>query len=63
LCSSQQKVELLKELGCDRVINYKEEDIDEVLSREFPVSFPFDDWTQFTAELFFNDSFLNCFNK
>jgi NADPH-dependent curcumin reductase CurA len=36
LCSSQKKVELLKELGCDRVINYKEENIDEVLSREFP---------------------------
>lgn len=36
LCSTQLKVNLLKDLGCDRVINYKEENIDQVLSREFP---------------------------
>ncbi len=38
--SSTEKQKLLKELGCDRVINYREENIDEVLTKEFPVSFP-----------------------
>jgi len=36
--SSKEKEKLLKELGCDRVINYREESIDEVLTKEFPVS-------------------------
>lgn len=36
-CSSKGKVELLKSLGCDRVINYKEENIDDVLTKEYPV--------------------------
>jgi len=34
--SSKDKEQLLKELGCDRVINYKEESIDEVLTKEYP---------------------------
>lgn len=34
--SSKEKAKLLKDLGCDRVINYKEESIDEVLTKEFP---------------------------
>jgi len=35
-CGSEAKVELLKGLGCDRVINYREEDIDRVLQQEYP---------------------------
>jgi NADPH-dependent curcumin reductase CurA len=35
-CSTDEKVEMLKELGCDRVINYKKEDLDEVLTKEYP---------------------------
>ena len=34
-CSSASKVDFLKELGCDRVINYKEESLDEVLKKEY----------------------------
>lgn len=34
--SSKEKAKILKDLGCDRVINYKEESIDEVLTKEFP---------------------------
>jgi len=37
--SSPDKEKLLNQLGCDRVINYKKESIDDVLTREFPVSF------------------------
>ena len=36
-CSSQEKVDLLKSLGCVRVINYKQESIDDVLTKEYPV--------------------------
>jgi len=35
-CSSDDKVAMLKELGCDRVINYKKEDLATVLKKEFP---------------------------
>ena len=35
-CSSDDKVAFLKSLGCDRVINYKKEDLDSVLSNEYP---------------------------
>ncbi len=35
-CGSQEKAELLKKLGCDRVINYQEEDINRVLKQEYP---------------------------
>ncbi|XP_005112456.1 prostaglandin reductase-3-like [Aplysia californica] len=35
-CSSKDKVELLKTLGCDRPINYKTEDLDKVLAEEYP---------------------------
>ncbi|TMW59307.1 hypothetical protein Poli38472_004376 [Pythium oligandrum] len=35
-CSSDEKVEHLKKLGCDRVINYKKEKVDEVLKNEYP---------------------------
>jgi len=35
-CSSQDKVEMLKNLGCDRVINYKQESLDQVLQKEYP---------------------------
>ncbi|DBA00067.1 TPA: hypothetical protein N0F65_003733 [Lagenidium giganteum] len=35
-CSSDEKVEYLKSLGCDRVINYKREDVSSVLKKEYP---------------------------
>ncbi|KAG0747637.1 hypothetical protein G6F57_007566 [Rhizopus arrhizus] len=35
-CSSDDKVSMLKALGCDRVINYKKEDFKEVMKREYP---------------------------
>ncbi|KAF8792484.1 Prostaglandin reductase 3 like protein [Argiope bruennichi] len=35
-CSSEEKEKILKELGCDRIINYKKEDLGEVLSKEYP---------------------------
>jgi NADPH-dependent curcumin reductase CurA len=34
-CSSREKAEYLRSLGADRVINYKVEDVDAVLSNEF----------------------------
>jgi NADPH-dependent curcumin reductase CurA len=37
-CSTKEKSDMLKKLGCDRVINYKQENIDEVLTKEYPVS-------------------------
>ena len=37
LTSSEEKAKLLIELGTDRVINYKTEDLDQVLTREYPV--------------------------
>ncbi|RLN97400.1 hypothetical protein BBJ28_00026104 [Nothophytophthora sp. Chile5] len=35
-CSSDEKAEHLKKLGCDRVINYNKESIDAVLKKEYP---------------------------
>ncbi|GBO00421.1 Prostaglandin reductase 3 [Araneus ventricosus] len=35
-CSTEEKEKLLKDLGCDRVINYKKENIAEVLAKEYP---------------------------
>lgn len=35
-CSSDEKADLLRRLGCDRVINYKREDVHEVLQKEYP---------------------------
>ncbi|KAI7861499.1 putative oxidoreductase [Spinellus fusiger] len=35
-CSSDDKVEMLKAMGCDRVINYKKEDFRSVLKNEYP---------------------------
>lgn len=35
-CGSEAKVELLKQLGCDRAINYRTEDLDRVLKQEYP---------------------------
>jgi len=35
-CSSEAKAQLLRELGCDRVINYRTEDLDRVLKQEYP---------------------------
>lgn len=35
-CSSDEKAKWLRELGCERVINYKTEDVDAVLASEYP---------------------------
>ncbi len=35
-CSTAEKAATLKKLGCDRIINYKEEDLGDVLSTEYP---------------------------
>ncbi|KAK3583298.1 hypothetical protein CHS0354_011189 [Potamilus streckersoni] len=35
-CSSDDKVKFLKELGCDRPINYSKEDMRKVLAKEYP---------------------------
>ncbi|MCC5920943.1 MAG: zinc-binding dehydrogenase [Cyclobacteriaceae bacterium] len=35
-CSSDEKLEELKRLGCSRVINYNKESIDDVLQQEYP---------------------------
>ncbi len=35
-CSSPAKANLLKELGCDRIINYRTEDLHQVLKQEYP---------------------------
>ncbi|MER3434372.1 MAG: alcohol dehydrogenase [Leptolyngbya sp. ERB_1_1] len=36
VCGSDAKVKLLKELGCDRIINYRTETLDTVLQQEYP---------------------------
>lgn len=36
VCGSQTKAELVKRLGCDRVINYREENVYAVLQKEYP---------------------------
>ena len=35
-CSTDKKVEFLRGLGCDRPINYKKEDLDAILKKEYP---------------------------
>jgi NADPH-dependent curcumin reductase CurA len=35
-CGSEAKAELLKGLGCDRVINYRTENLDRVLKEDYP---------------------------
>ena len=35
-CSSKEKVDLLRQCGCDRPVNYKEESLKEVLRTEYP---------------------------
>jgi prostaglandin reductase 3 len=35
-CGSNDKAELLKSLGCDRVVNYRKEDLRQVLKAEYP---------------------------
>ena len=35
-CSTEEKVEMLRRLGCDRPINYKTEDFKSVLKEEYP---------------------------
>lgn len=43
-CSSDEKADLLRALGCDRVVNYRQENLREVLKAEYPrgVSIVFD---------------------
>lgn len=38
-CSSDEKVEFLKRIGCDRPINYKKENMKDILKLEFPNGF------------------------
>ncbi|XP_053384072.1 prostaglandin reductase-3-like [Mercenaria mercenaria] len=35
-CSSEDKMKFLKEIGCDRPVNYKTENLREVLKKEYP---------------------------
>jgi NADPH-dependent curcumin reductase CurA len=35
-CSSEAKAQFLRELGCDRVINYRTENLDQILKEEYP---------------------------
>ena len=35
-CSSDEKVQFLKDLGCDRPVNYKKEELKSVLRKEYP---------------------------
>ena len=35
-CGSEKKADLLKKLGCDRIINYRTENLDRVLKNEYP---------------------------
>ncbi|BDI15108.1 NADPH:quinone reductase [Nostoc cf. commune SO-36] len=35
-CSSEAKADLLRELGCDRIINYHTENLNQVLKQEYP---------------------------
>ncbi|KAG8197489.1 hypothetical protein JTE90_007228 [Oedothorax gibbosus] len=35
-CSTKEKEDMLKDLGCDRIINYKKENLAEVLAKEYP---------------------------
>jgi hypothetical protein len=35
-CGSEAKAQLLNELGCDRIINYRTENLDHVLKQEYP---------------------------
>ncbi|MGD1896368.1 MAG: zinc-binding dehydrogenase [Phormidesmis sp.] len=35
-CGTAREEQLLKRLGCDRIVNYREENLEEVLSLEFP---------------------------
>lgn len=35
-CSSDDKAQFLKSIGCDRTVNYKKENLSDVLSREYP---------------------------
>ncbi|MBD2431088.1 MULTISPECIES: zinc-binding dehydrogenase [Fischerella] len=35
-CGSQAKAELLQKLGCDRIINYRSENLNQVLKNEYP---------------------------
>lgn len=36
ICGSDRKAELLKQLGCDRIINYRSENLDRILKSEYP---------------------------
>ena len=35
-CSSEAKADLLRELGCDRIINYRTQNLNQVLKQEYP---------------------------
>ncbi|KAJ3038545.1 Prostaglandin reductase 3 [Rhizophlyctis rosea] len=56
-CSSDEKGGMLKEIGCDRVINYKKESIDEVLKKEYPKG------VDVVFESVGGDTFTQCLNN
>lgn len=35
-CSSEAKAKLLRQLGCDRIINYRTENLNQILKQEYP---------------------------
>lgn len=55
-CSSAEKAAMLRRLGADRVINYKEESVAEVLKKEYPGGI------DLVAELVGGDMFKVCLN-
>ena len=40
MTSTEEKAAFLRQLGADLVINYREQNVDQVLREKFPVSFP-----------------------
>lgn len=57
LTSNRKKEQFLRQIGCDKVINYKEEDMDQVLKKEYPVNsfyLPFDQSLKYVVLLLKN---------
>lgn len=38
-CGSAEKANMLKRLGCDVIVNYREDDVETILAKEFPNGF------------------------
>jgi len=56
-CSSEQKMKLLRQLGCDRPVNYKQESLKEVLRNEYPKG------VDVVYESVGGDMFVTCVNS